>query len=97
MMNILPKTVILDLPRTNLISLGTRHQPIRHAHHHKAITITTNLSLRNPRPYLRYLLPTPPNMSMFRAKKLDLGCFVNIKVIRDHTKRKVFEQHEQER
>lgn len=36
-------------------------------------------------------------MSMFRAKKLDLGCFVNIKIIRDHTKRKVFEQHEAER
>ncbi|KAG4417387.1 putative 37S ribosomal protein MRP2, mitochondrial [Cadophora sp. DSE1049] len=36
-------------------------------------------------------------MSMFRSKKLDLGCFVNIKVIRDHTKRKVFAEHEPER
>ncbi|KAK0256637.1 40S ribosomal protein mrp2, mitochondrial [Friedmanniomyces endolithicus] len=36
-------------------------------------------------------------MAQFRAKKLDLGCFVNIKNIRDHTKRKVFEQHEPER
>ncbi|KIN07541.1 hypothetical protein OIDMADRAFT_16197 [Oidiodendron maius Zn] len=36
-------------------------------------------------------------MSMFRAKKLDLGCFVNIRVIRDHTKRKVFAEHEPER
>ncbi|KAG8167368.1 hypothetical protein KVR01_003057 [Diaporthe batatas] len=36
-------------------------------------------------------------MSMFRAKKLDLGCFVNIKVIRDHTKRKVYEKYETER
>ncbi|ROV91623.1 hypothetical protein VSDG_07909 [Cytospora chrysosperma] len=36
-------------------------------------------------------------MAMFRAKKLDLGCFVNIKVIRDHTKRKVYEQFEAER
>jgi small subunit ribosomal protein S14 len=36
-------------------------------------------------------------MSMFRAKKLDLGCFVNVKVIRDHTKRKVFAEHEPER
>ncbi|KFY36711.1 hypothetical protein V495_07657 [Pseudogymnoascus sp. VKM F-4514 (FW-929)] len=34
---------------------------------------------------------------MFRSKKLDLGCFVNIKVIRDHTKRKVFAEHETER
>jgi small subunit ribosomal protein S14 len=34
---------------------------------------------------------------MFRAKKLDIGCFVNIKVIRDHTKRKVFAEHETER
>ncbi|KAF7956163.1 hypothetical protein EAE96_005083 [Botrytis aclada] len=36
-------------------------------------------------------------MSMFRAKKLDLGCFINIKVIRDHTKRQVFAEHETER
>ncbi|KAK4966270.1 40S ribosomal protein mrp2, mitochondrial [Elasticomyces elasticus] len=35
-------------------------------------------------------------MAQFRAKKLDLGCFINIKNIRDHTKRKVFEQHEPE-
>lgn len=34
---------------------------------------------------------------MFRAKKLDLGCFINVKVIRDHTKRKVFAEHEVER
>ncbi|KAF2482164.1 hypothetical protein BDY17DRAFT_252801 [Neohortaea acidophila] len=36
-------------------------------------------------------------MAQFRAKKLDLGGFVNIKIIRDHTKRKVFEQNEPER
>lgn len=36
-------------------------------------------------------------MSMFRAKKLDLGCFVNIRTIRDHTKRKVFAENEPER
>ena len=36
-------------------------------------------------------------MSMFRAKKFDLGCFTNIKVIRDHSKRKAFEAHEAER
>ncbi|KAI1007551.1 hypothetical protein K3495_g674 [Podosphaera aphanis] len=36
-------------------------------------------------------------MSMFRAKKLDLGSFVNVKVLRDHTKRKVFAEHEPER
>jgi hypothetical protein len=36
-------------------------------------------------------------MSMFRSKKLDLGCFINIKVIRDHTKRKVFAEHETQR
>lgn len=36
-------------------------------------------------------------MAQFRAKKLDLGCFINIKVIRDHTKRKVFEENEPER
>ncbi|MCJ1431464.1 40S ribosomal protein mrp2, mitochondrial [Xylographa pallens] len=36
-------------------------------------------------------------MAQFRAKRLDLSCYVNIKVIRDHTKRKVYEQHETER
>lgn len=52
-------------------------------------------------------------MAQFRAKKLDLGCFVSTRVIRDHTKRqaeraillwpmltsirKVFAQHETER
>ncbi|KAJ9143649.1 hypothetical protein NKR19_g6719 [Coniochaeta hoffmannii] len=36
-------------------------------------------------------------MSMFRAKKLDLGCFVNIKTIRDHSKRKAFEAFETQR
>lgn len=41
--------------------------------------------------------PLAFKMSMFRAKKLDLGCFVNVKVIRDHTKRKVFEQNEAQR
>ncbi|KAI4288100.1 MAG: hypothetical protein L6R35_002644 [Caloplaca aegaea] len=34
-------------------------------------------------------------MAQFRAKKLDLSCFLN--VIRDHTKRKVFEQYETQR
>jgi len=99
MMNILPKAVIPDLLDANLISLGTRHQSIRHAHHHKA-DATANLPcliLPKPTPTSKQPLSTPPKMSMFRAKKLDLGCFVNIKVIRDHTKRKVFEQHEQER
>jgi len=36
-------------------------------------------------------------MASFRAKRLDLGSFVNIGVFRDHTKRKVFEAHEVER
>ncbi|KAI2637669.1 glucocorticoid receptor-like (DNA-binding domain) [Hypomontagnella submonticulosa] len=36
-------------------------------------------------------------MSMFRAKKLDIGCFINIKTIRDHSKRKAFAQFEPER
>jgi hypothetical protein len=40
---------------------------------------------------------TTAKMSMFRAKKLDLGCFTNIKIIRDHSKRKAFEAHEAER
>jgi hypothetical protein len=36
-------------------------------------------------------------MSQFRAKRLDLGGFINVKIIRDHTKRKVFEKFEAER
>lgn len=36
-------------------------------------------------------------MAQFRAKKLDLGCFINARVLRDHTKRMVFEKHEVER
>lgn len=47
--------------------------------------------------YLRLRHVYTAIMSMFRSKKLDLGGFVNIKVIRDHTKRKVFEQNETER
>ncbi|KAF1983804.1 glucocorticoid receptor-like (DNA-binding domain) [Aulographum hederae CBS 113979] len=36
-------------------------------------------------------------MSQFRAKTLDIGCFVNKWIIRDHTKRKVFKENEPER
>ena len=36
-------------------------------------------------------------MSMFRAKKLDLGCHITARIIRDHTKRKVFAEYEVER
>lgn len=40
---------------------------------------------------------TMTRIAPFRARKLDLGCFVNVHVLRDHTKRKVFAQHEAER
>ncbi|ODH30338.1 hypothetical protein ACO22_03613 [Paracoccidioides brasiliensis] len=36
-------------------------------------------------------------MSQFRAKRLDISCFVNPRVIRDHTKRQVFSKFEPER
>ncbi|KAK5071208.1 40S ribosomal protein mrp2, mitochondrial [Lithohypha guttulata] len=36
-------------------------------------------------------------MPQFRAKKLDLGGFVNARIIRDHTRRKVYERFEEER
>ena len=36
-------------------------------------------------------------MSQFRAKKLDISCFINVRVLRDHTKRKVFEHFETQR
>lgn len=39
----------------------------------------------------------PPTMSHWRAKTLDLGCFVGSRVVRDHTKRTVFERFEPER
>jgi hypothetical protein len=42
-------------------------------------------------------LPLSLDMAQFRAKRLDLGGFINPKIIRDHTKRKVLEQHEPER
>jgi hypothetical protein len=40
---------------------------------------------------------TMTRCAIFRAGKLDIGGFVNARVIRDHTKRKVFEKHEAER
>jgi hypothetical protein len=36
-------------------------------------------------------------MSHWRAKTLDLGCFIGTRVVRDHTKRIVFERFEPER
>lgn len=53
-------------------------------------------NIRSPR-IISSSIATVLRMSMFRAKKLDLGCFINIKTIRDHTKRKVFAEHETER
>lgn len=38
-----------------------------------------------------------PKLNLYRNKKLDIGSFVNIKVIRDHTKRQVYEAYEAER
>ena len=38
-----------------------------------------------------------PTTAPFRAKRLDLGGFINSKIIRDHTKRKVFEKYEPQR
>ncbi|KAL2284012.1 hypothetical protein FJTKL_09234 [Diaporthe vaccinii] len=63
---------------------------------HPGHRIATFLPIANIRPVVPPAKALP-KMSMFRAKKLDLGCFVNIKVIRDHTKRKVYEKHEAER
>ena len=57
-----------------------------------------SLAIEYPKTYLSPCASAPiAKMSMFRAKKLDIGCFINIKVIRDHTKRKVFAEHEAER
>lgn len=57
-----------------------------------SITASSHFLIKHPSP-----CRVSQTMSQFRAKKLDLGCFVNIKTIRDHTKRKVFEQNEPER
>lgn len=38
-----------------------------------------------------------PKMQLYRSKKLDIGCFVNTLIIRDHSKRKVFEENEAQR
>lgn len=43
------------------------------------------------------ITPTSRTMSQFRAKKLDIAGFINPRVVRDHTKRKVFEQYEPDR
>lgn len=58
---------------------------------------TTSLDCRRTVAYMYHFISIPSIMAQFRAKKLDLGCFVNIMNIRDHTKRKVFEQNEPER
>lgn len=55
------------------------------AHHRRELSIVVAKTIHSP------------IMSMFRAKKLDLGCFVKARTIRDHTKRKVFEEFETER
>ncbi|KAL2037937.1 hypothetical protein N7G274_009412 [Stereocaulon virgatum] len=36
-------------------------------------------------------------MAQFRSKKLDLSCYINVGILRDHTKRKVFAQYETQR
>lgn len=68
---------------------------------------TQSLSPPNPRShrqrrprfsFLYTIHPPTAKMSFFkRAKKLDLGCFVNIKTIRDHTKRMAFAEYEAQR
>lgn len=67
-----------------------------HPRENVAITATWRASLPPPSstPSINSQSPT---MSMFRAKKLDLGCFIKARTIRDHTKRKVFEAYETER
>lgn len=76
-----------------------RHVPLdffRQRRHHRRESTATGKEITHSW-YIRLLQTTTAVMSMFRSKKLDLGGFVNIKVIRDHTKRKVFEQNETER
>lgn len=46
---------------------------------------------------IEQLSPAATMSSFFRSKKLDIGSFLNIKVIRDHTKRKAFAEFEPER
>ncbi|KAK8099280.1 mitochondrial 37S ribosomal uS14m domain-containing protein, partial [Apiospora kogelbergensis] len=50
-----------------------------------------------PELLIRGTTATTAIMSMFKAKKLDIGSFVNTHVIRDHTKRKTYALFEPER
>lgn len=56
-----------------------------------------NLPTRAPHKSPKMASLWRPKMSLYRSKKLDIGCFVNTQIIRDHTKRKVFEEYEAER
>jgi hypothetical protein len=60
--------------------------------------IASGATFEHPqRPFLAGLVRHPANMAQFRAKRLDLGCYVTPRIIRDHTKRKVFNEFEPER
>ena len=68
-------------------AIGIENSGRRHRRERRASTPTANMS-------------GPANVaaSLFkRSKKLDLGCFVNVWTLRDHTKRKAFEATEAER
>ena len=61
---------------------GSLFIPHKVLHYHRALLL-----------YRLYCLV----MATFRAKRLDIGGFISAKIIRDHTKRKVFEQYEPQR
>jgi hypothetical protein len=70
------------------------------------LSLKISRSSREPRPKniyreaSRHRIPQPSAAIMpppFRAKRLDLSCFINVRVLRDHAKRKAFEQHETQR
>ena len=56
------------------------------------VSVATDLTHNHPVKRSRHFAMAP-----FRAKRMDLGGFISTKIIRDHTKRKVFEKFEPER
>lgn len=76
-------------------TLKSRHMPVSHV----VRSVNTKPPTANPTSHPQPALSAHRQyaMSHFRAARLDLGSFVNVRNLRDHTKRKVFAEFEPER
>jgi hypothetical protein len=90
-----PNDVALKLVRTRRQILGTTRS--EHLLHHRSFSYARTQNQLSRCQFPPIDQAQLPSMSMFRAKKLDLGCFIKPRTIRDHTKRLVFEKFEPER